>query len=173
MSCGGLNIQEVYFSNNKIRPYNQGVSRLIPWSFNLHCTAYLGVHAVVSSGLWSYATIPQASAYSAAKYTAIKSALNNKCLDVPGGVPGNGVRVQMWTCNKFTAQRWNFNSDMSITYANTGYCLDTWPYDNGTPIYLWPCHGGRRVQVYWTVGKSMLGWQMLGAMREVNMWTKA
>jgi len=38
--------------------------------------------------------------------TRVRYRDNNFCLDVPGGVPTEGLRVQLWACNGSLAQRW-------------------------------------------------------------------
>ncbi|MFD7017352.1 ricin-type beta-trefoil lectin domain protein [Streptomyces sp. NPDC059928] len=38
-----------------------------------------------------------------------------------------------------TNQKWQANSDGSLTNVNAGLCLDA--YNNGTQLVLWSCNG--------------------------------
>ncbi|GIG41178.1 beta-1,3-glucanase family protein [Cellulomonas phragmiteti] len=69
------------------------------------------------------------------------SALNGKCLDVPGGRYEPGTRVVMWGCHGGTNQRWELTGGTVRTQGNQ--CLDvTWgATTNGTPVQLATCSG--------------------------------
>ena len=72
---------------------------------------------------------------------ALKSNFNGKCIDIPGGNPADGARLQMWDCNGSTAQQWTFNSDGTVRAM--GKCMDPAAAGtaNGTPIQLVTCNG--------------------------------
>jgi hypothetical protein len=66
-----------------------------------------------------------------------------KCLDVPPN-SGAGTRVQIWDCHGGANQQWNFNSNGTISNAQTGLCLDVngGGTANGSTVIVWSCHGG-------------------------------
>lgn len=73
----------------------------------------------------------------------IRSALAGKCLDDNGNSSANGTPVQIWDCNRTTAQQWSVEADGTIQI--NGKCMDA--ADNGTGtgdgtlIQLWDCSG--------------------------------
>ncbi|GAA4592782.1 beta-glucanase (GH16 family) [Actinoplanes octamycinicus] len=73
--------------------------------------------------------------------TALKSNFSNRCIDIPGGNPVDGARLQTWDCNGSTAQKWTFNSDGTLRAL--GKCMDPagGALANGTPIQLVTCNG--------------------------------
>jgi alpha-tubulin suppressor-like RCC1 family protein len=60
-----------------------------------------------------------------------------KCLDNNGG---DGLRVQLYTCNGTPAQQWAWNSDHSIKNLATNTCLDNTNWD-GVSLQLHACSG--------------------------------
>ncbi|GAA0397881.1 endo-1,4-beta-xylanase [Micromonospora gifhornensis] len=66
-----------------------------------------------------------------------------KCLDVPSNA-GTGTRVQIWDCSGAVNQQWVFNSNGTISSAQTGLCLDVngAATANGSAVIVWSCHGG-------------------------------
>jgi len=64
-----------------------------------------------------------------------------KCLDAPSNATA-GTRVQIWDCNNGANQRWTFNSNGTISNAQTGLCLDVNGGNtaNGTAVIVWTCH---------------------------------
>ena len=67
----------------------------------------------------------------------------NKCLDAYDLGTTNGTKAVIWDCNGQDNQKWNVNSDGTITNVHAGLCLDA--YDNGTAdgtdMVLWSCNG--------------------------------
>jgi mannan endo-1,4-beta-mannosidase len=77
--------------------------------------------------------------------------INNKCLDAEGWGSSNGTRVVLWDCGGGNNQRWNVNSNGTITNVHNGLCLDANNAGtaNGTQIILWSCNGGSNQR--WTL----------------------
>jgi hypothetical protein len=67
-----------------------------------------------------------------------------KCLDAYNQGTSNGTKVVIWDCNGQNNQKWNINSDGTITNVNGGLCLDANSAGtaNGTKLVLWTCNGG-------------------------------
>ncbi len=76
----------------------------------------------------------------------VQSGIAGKCLDVNTGSSANGTAVQIWGCNRTTAQFWNALPDGTVQAL--GKCLDATAYGtaNGTPIEIWDCNGGSNQQ---------------------------
>ncbi|GAB1642914.1 family 16 glycosylhydrolase [Krasilnikovia sp. MM14-A1259] len=72
---------------------------------------------------------------------ALESAVNHRCIDIPGANPADGARLQMWDCNGTAAQQWTFSSDGTLRAM--GKCMDPAGAGtaNGTPIQLVTCNG--------------------------------
>ncbi len=69
---------------------------------------------------------------------ALRSTFSNRCIDIPGGDPVDGARLQMYDCNGTAAQQWAFQGQ---TLRSMGKCMDPagGALTNGTPIQLVPC----------------------------------
>jgi glucose/arabinose dehydrogenase len=67
--------------------------------------------------------------------------LAGKCVDVSGSSSADGTKIQLWTCNSTTAQRWTLPGDGSVRAL--GKCLDirNGGTVNGTLTQLWTCNG--------------------------------
>ncbi|MFE0455217.1 PQQ-dependent sugar dehydrogenase [Streptomyces sp. NPDC058914] len=67
--------------------------------------------------------------------------VNGKCLDVDNAQTADGTKVQIWTCNGTTAQRWTVSADGTLRAL--GKCLDVsgGGSADGTKIQLWTCNG--------------------------------
>ncbi|MFF6888024.1 PQQ-dependent sugar dehydrogenase [Streptomyces sp. NPDC012421] len=67
--------------------------------------------------------------------------VGGKCLDVDNAQPAEGTKVQLWTCNGSTAQRWTTGTDGTVKAL--GKCLDVsgGGSADGTRIQLWTCNG--------------------------------
>ncbi|MFD0636486.1 ricin-type beta-trefoil lectin domain protein [Catenulispora yoronensis] len=98
-----------------------------------------GIQAAAAAG-W---IVPPTSlgAPSAASEGAVASGVAGKCLDVNGGNSANGTAVQLWSCNRSTAQAWTSYSDGSLRAL--GKCLDATAAGtaNGTKAELYDCNG--------------------------------
>jgi hypothetical protein len=70
--------------------------------------------------------------------------VNGKCLDAEGWGTSNGTKAVIWDCSGGNNQRWNVNSNGTITNVHNGLCLDAnnAATANGTPVILWSCNGG-------------------------------
>jgi hypothetical protein len=78
-----------------------------------------------------------------------------KCVDLNGGNPTNGNKVEMWDCNgNASSQSWTVASNGTLTID--GGCLDITGanFNNGTKIEWWPCNGGANQQ--WLVQNGTL-----------------
>jgi hypothetical protein len=64
-----------------------------------------------------------------------------KCLDVDGGRPDDGTKVQLWDCNGTAAQGWSIDGGTIV--ATSGKCLDVKWGDSrsGAVVQLWTCNG--------------------------------
>ncbi|MBB6471618.1 glycoside hydrolase family 16 protein [Sphaerisporangium rubeum] len=73
--------------------------------------------------------------------TALRSNLNNRCVDIPAANPADGARLQMYDCNGTVAQQWTINGDGTVRAM--GKCMDAAAAGtaNGTPIQLYTCNG--------------------------------
>lgn len=69
--------------------------------------------------------------------------LSNRCIDVRGGAPVNGVDLLMYTCHGAANQRWLYSAkDKSL--RSLGKCMDI-PRNvrkSGTRVQLYTCNGG-------------------------------
>ncbi len=73
--------------------------------------------------------------------TALRSAFNGRCVDIPGANPVDGARLQMYDCNGTPAQQWTAGGDGTLRAM--GKCMDPagGALANGTPIQLVTCNG--------------------------------
>ncbi len=67
--------------------------------------------------------------------------VGGKCLDVDNAQTADGTKVQLWTCNAGTAQRWTLPGDGTLRAL--GKCLDIsgGATADGTRTQLWTCNG--------------------------------
>jgi poly(hydroxyalkanoate) depolymerase family esterase len=74
------------------------------------------------------------------------------CLDANGQGTSNGTKAIVWSCNGQVNQQWTFNTNGTITGAQSGLCLDVTGAStaNGALVELWTCNGGTNQQ--WTLG---------------------
>jgi Ricin-type beta-trefoil lectin domain/Putative Ig domain len=64
---------------------------------------------------------------------------SGKCLDDSGGSTANGNKIDIWTCNSTSAERWSYNGK---TLNVLGGCLSDKHYTGaGTKLVLWSCIG--------------------------------
>jgi beta-glucanase (GH16 family) len=72
---------------------------------------------------------------------ALRSNLNNRCIDIPAANPVDAARLQMYDCNGTAAQQWSVNGDGTVRAM--GKCMDAAAAGtaNGTPIQLYTCNG--------------------------------
>ncbi len=79
--------------------------------------------------------------------------LGGKCLDDNGDRTADGTKVQLYTCNGTTAQRWTLTGGQLI--GPGGKCLDVTGNvsTSGTPVELWTCWGGPNQQWTYTNGQ--------------------
>jgi endo-1,4-beta-xylanase len=74
------------------------------------------------------------------------------CLDANGQGTSPGTKAIIWSCNGQSNQQWNFNSNGTVTGAQSGLCLDVTGAStaNGALVELWTCNGGNNQQ--WSLG---------------------
>ncbi|MFI0511058.1 ThuA domain-containing protein [Streptomyces sp. WSLK1-5] len=67
--------------------------------------------------------------------------VNGKCLDVDNANTADGTKVQLWTCNGTSAQKWTIAADGTVQAL--GKCLDVsgGGSADGTKVQLWTCNG--------------------------------
>ncbi|MFB8247546.1 ThuA domain-containing protein [Streptomyces sp. NPDC055952] len=67
--------------------------------------------------------------------------VGGKCLDVDNAQSADGTKVQLWTCNTSSAQKWTLPGDGTLRAL--GKCLDISgaATADGTRIQLWTCNG--------------------------------
>lgn len=77
--------------------------------------------------------------------------VNGKCLEAAGWGTANGTKAAIWDCTGGANQRWNVNTNGTITNVHNGLCLDAnaGGTANGTQIILWACNGGTNQR--WTL----------------------
>ncbi|MFJ4669151.1 ricin-type beta-trefoil lectin domain protein [Kitasatospora purpeofusca] len=65
----------------------------------------------------------------------------NKCVDVRGGINGNGTAVQIWDCLGNAAQTWKVGTDGTVRAL--GKCLDVQGGNTGnaTLVQIYDCNG--------------------------------
>ncbi|MEV0649612.1 ThuA domain-containing protein [Phytomonospora sp. NPDC050363] len=63
-----------------------------------------------------------------------------KCVDVDNAGTADGTKIQLWTCNASSAQRWTLTGQ---AVAALGKCLDVagGATAEGTKVQLWTCNG--------------------------------
>jgi beta-glucosidase len=76
---------------------------------------------------------------------------SGRCLNDPGVNAANGTRVNLWSCNGHSNQRWTVVQDGTIRVL--GKCLDVVGEgrSNGTKLQLWSCNSGDGGQL-WRAG---------------------
>lgn len=96
-------------------------------------------------------TISQATDSGATGQVVLQN--GGKCLDDTGASTTNGNRIQIWTCNGDTAQKWTVAQDGTIRVL--GKCLDVTGggVADGTTVQLWSCIPGDPNQ-RWQVGTN-------------------
>jgi len=63
------------------------------------------------------------------------------CIDVPGGVPRNGLMLWLWECNGSENQRWVFDNYQIRFGADESMCIDAGEMWNGKQLFMWECNG--------------------------------
>ncbi|WP_030434905.1 glycoside hydrolase family 27 protein [Actinoplanes subtropicus] len=83
---------------------------------------------------------------------SVYSGGSQMCLDANGKGTTAGTKVIIWSCNGQTNQQWLFNSNGTVTGAQSGLCLDVAGAStaDGALVELWTCNGGSNQQ--WTIG---------------------
>jgi hypothetical protein len=69
--------------------------------------------------------------------------IGNKCLDNNQNIKANGNRIQLYTCNASSAQKWTINASTGTIINNNGYCLDVKGGSKvaGAVVQLYVCNG--------------------------------
>lgn len=66
----------------------------------------------------------------------------NKCVDVIGGIPGDGLNLHIWECYGGSNQYWSMPSDGTMrNQRDASQCFDPEgpSYAEGTPLQVWEC----------------------------------
>jgi len=94
-----------------------------------------GIQAADAGG---WITSPSGSGGAVAEVSGVAG----KCLDVNTGSSTNGTVVQLYGCNRTSAQSWTPSSDGTLRAL--GKCLDITGAGttNGSQVELWDCNGG-------------------------------
>jgi len=68
--------------------------------------------------------------------------IQDKCLDVQGGVFKDGTPVQIYECNGTPAQQWYIiKGSTKVQVAGTNFCLDAGTTAaNGVQLKIWTCY---------------------------------
>ena len=80
----------------------------------------------------------------------VRGVASKRCLDVPNSSVSNGAKIQIWTCNGNTNQKWAHTSGRALMAYGTK-CLDADGNGKrrGTAVILWTCNG--RTNQQWKV----------------------
>jgi hypothetical protein len=79
----------------------------------------------------------------AADELTVYSGTSTRCLDAEGAGTTAGTAVIIWTCHGGANQKWRFNTDGSVTSAQSGLCIEVSGAStaNGAAARLWTCTG--------------------------------
>ncbi|NUW35602.1 ricin-type beta-trefoil lectin domain protein [Nonomuraea sp. SMC257] len=85
---------------------------------------------------------------------------SGKCVDIPGGSATDGNQLQLYTCNRSSAQEWTVHPDGSVRAM--GKCMDVrgGSSANGTAVQLYTCTGVPAQQ--WTYDPATSQFKGLG-----------
>ena len=80
----------------------------------------------------------------------IRSALNNKCLEIRDSNVNNGAYVGMWNCWGGATTQWYWDGDLIRSNLNHK-CLEVRDsnIENGAYVSMWDCWGGATTRWYW------------------------
>ncbi|MFI6132701.1 RICIN domain-containing protein [Micromonospora sp. NPDC051141] len=74
---------------------------------------------------------------------------SNRCVDVSGGRPDDGAKIQLWDCHGGPEVRWTWRGQQLVN-SRTGKCLDITGNSTveGTRVQQWTCNtaGGQQWQ---------------------------
>jgi hypothetical protein len=122
------------------------------------CTAGTGYDGPTGLGTPS-GTRAFSSVASAATGTLVSHVSSAKCVDLAGGNSANGTKVDIWSCNGKSNQRWAVQPNETVQIR--GKCLDiAGKAANGTKVDLWQC-----------TGKANQFWMPLANGELVNPWS--
>jgi hypothetical protein len=74
------------------------------------------------------------------KVRRIQSFASNRCIDVVQGQRSAGTPLQIWDCNTFVQQKWEFWSDGTLRVL--GFCMTVGGTQDGASIRIQGCNGG-------------------------------
>lgn len=74
----------------------------------------------------------------------LTSVLNGLCVSIKGGSMKDGAQLVMQRCQRFKAQRWDLTKKGYLKSRLHLKCADLYARRKatGTPVVIWPCHGG-------------------------------
>ncbi|WP_425264799.1 RICIN domain-containing protein [Streptomyces incarnatus] len=75
---------------------------------------------------------------------------SGRCADVHDNTITNGTQAELWDCNGQDNEKWNVDSDGTLTNVHAGLCLDAYHAGtgNGTSLVLGPRSPGRREKLH-------------------------
>jgi streptogrisin C len=104
----------------------------------------------VGGNTWFQPVNPILTAYGLSLVTSggnqLVSALNGKCVDVPGSKYGAGQDLQMYTCNNTEAQKWAFTNGALQTKYNLCVEVTNAAVSNNSVLQLNTCNAGANQQ---------------------------
>ncbi len=119
-----------------------------PGTFEVTVTASDGLYA---SGSASFTWTIKAASNSGATGAIRQVGGSGKCLNDPQAKTADGTRVNLWSCDGSSNQKWTVVQDGTIRVL--GKCLDVAAEgkSNGTKLQLWSCDSGDGGQL-WQAG---------------------
>ncbi|KAG9222082.1 hypothetical protein CCMSSC00406_0009307 [Pleurotus cornucopiae] len=111
------------------------------------------------------AVLPSAFAAPAQTDFRISPSVNtNKCLNVRGNLLVNGTAVDIFDCNRSTAQNWVINpGSTSVQLSGTNFCLDAGSSPaNGVGMKIWQCFDNLPAQEWFLTNDDRIALQNQG-----------
>ena len=89
-----------------------------------------------------------------------------KCMEVYGGATANGSKVDQWTCNRTSHQKWTFIAvgDFNVRWlavnVKSGRCLDTTNnHADGVQMTIWSCSSSNANQLFYRFATDSTGYR--------------
>ncbi|TFK37402.1 G-X-X-X-Q-X-W domain-containing protein [Crucibulum laeve] len=84
--------------------------------------------------------------------------IEDKCLDVRGGILANGTPVQLYDCNGTPAQKWILKrGSTAVQLAGTSFCLDAGSSPkSGVGLKIWKCYNNTPAQKWFYTDDNRL-----------------
>jgi hypothetical protein len=107
---------------------------------------------------------------------AIKTMLNQKCLDQSNGRKDWALQAQVWDCGETNPnQDYTYNSDKTISAPGSNLCVDVYggQSGNGTSVIQWQCHRGPNQKWNYGVDKTLRPQHAPNKCLDVYGWNQA